>query len=106
MKPDPSTETALINPNMSLTGLLATGAKKTASAALNAVRPDPTRNYGEVAKILTEQGPARDRRVQAIVDALDRRNGNAAVSADAGNRTSLLAAIAANGLAKRSQQRP
>jgi hypothetical protein len=75
MKPDPSTETALINPNMSLTGLLATGAKKTASAALNAVRPDPARSFGEVAKILTEQGPARDARVQAIIDALDRRNG-------------------------------
>jgi hypothetical protein len=70
MKPEPSSETPFFNPNSTMTGMLATGVKKTANAALNAVRPDPTRSYGEVARALTEQGAKRDQRIQSIVDAL------------------------------------
>lgn len=97
MKPEPSSETPLFNPNMSITGLLATGAKKAAGAALSAVRPDATRSYGEVARALTEQGAKRDARIQSIVDALERRSGNSLASASAGDATGLLAAIAAAG---------
>lgn len=108
MKPEPSSETALINPNMSVTGLLATGAKKTANAALNAIRPDPTRSYGEVAQALTEQGAARDKRILAIVDALNGRQANAAAAPRVGDTAALLSAIAANSYArsgpKRNQQ--
>lgn len=109
MKPVPPGDVPLVNPNMSLTGLLATGAKKTASAALNAVRPDPARSYGEVARVLTEQGTTRDARIQAIIQALDRRNANSAVATSAGNQTALLGALAANGLEnnrRRNRQRP
>ena len=96
MKPEPSSETALINPNMSVTGLLATGAKKTANAALNAIRPDPTRSYGEAAQASTEQGAARDKRILAIVDALNGRQANAAAAPRVGDTAALLSAIAAN----------
>jgi hypothetical protein len=105
MKPEPSSETPLLNPNMSQTGLVATGAKKTANAALNAVRPDATRSYGEVAKVLTETGAARDARIQSIIDALDRRQGNAAAAPQVGNTAALLSAIAANGALARRRDR-
>src|SRR6185437_3019949 len=58
MKPDPSSETPIVNPNMTMTGLGATAAKKTAVALANALlRTDPTQSFGEVAKILTANGP-------------------------------------------------
>lgn len=105
MKPLPPGEVPLVNPNMTTVGLLATGVKKAAGAALNAVRPDPTRSYGEVARALTEQGAARDARIQAIVDAIDRRQGNSAIATAAGDRTALLGAIAANGYAAQKKKR-
>lgn len=93
MKPEPSSETPLLNPNMSIAGLLATGAKKTANAALNAVRPDATRSYGEVAKVLTAQGPARDAHLQSIIDAIGNRQSNAAAAPGVGNIGAIVAAI-------------
>lgn len=101
MKPVAPGETPLVNPSMSITGFLATGAKKAANAALSAVRPDPTRHYGEVAKALTEQGPARDARIDAIIAALKKRQGNAALSSAAGDRTALVAAVGTNSYARR-----
>lgn len=103
MKPTPPGEVPLVNPNMSMTGLLATGAKKVGSAALNAVRPDPTRAYGEVARALTEQGAARDARIQSIIDALGRRRSNSAAASQVGNTGALLTAIAANSYARRKR---
>jgi len=98
MKPDPSTETALINPNMSLTGLVGTGAKKGLTAVVNALtKSDPTRHYGEVARALTEQGAARDARLAAVIDALDRRQANAAGAQTAGNLGSVVAALLGEG---------
>lgn len=105
MKPVAPGDTPLVNPNMSITGLLATGAKKTASAALSAVRPDPTRSYGEVARALTEQGSKRDARIQNIVDALERRQGNSIGATAGGNQTALLGAIAANGYLRRKEKK-
>lgn len=107
MKPVPAGEVPMVNPNMTVLGFAGSALKKAGNAAWGQVRPDATRSYGEVARALTEQGATRDARIRSIVDALDRRKGNAAVSVDAGNRTSLLAAIAANGLAnsrRRNQQ--
>ncbi|WP_409188838.1 hypothetical protein [Bradyrhizobium sp. RDM4] len=101
MKPVPPGEVPLINPNMTTVGLALAGAKKAANAAYGAVRADPTRHYGEVAQALTEQGAARDARIQSIIDALKRRQGNAALSSTAGDRTALVGAIGANAYATR-----
>jgi hypothetical protein len=98
MKPVPPGDVPLINPNMTGVGLVLGGAKKALNATYNAVRPDATRSFGEVANVLTAQGPTRDAHVQAIVDALQRRQGNAVVTGAAGDRTALAAAIAANAL--------
>lgn len=81
MKPDASTETPLINPNMSMSGLPLTILKKGANAALNLVRPDPTKSYGEVARVLSAQGPRRDAYLAALADALVRKQANARVGA-------------------------
>jgi hypothetical protein len=97
MKPDPSSETALINPNMSMTGLLATGAKKGVSAVVNAMtHSDPTRHYGEVARTLSLQGPARDARLAAIVDAINSHQVNAAAAPQVGNAGAVVAALLGN----------
>lgn len=94
LKPDPSTETPLVNPNMSVTGLLATGAKKSVSAVANALlRTDPTRSYGEVARALSEQGAKRDARLTSIVNAINARQGNAAAAPQAGNVGAVVAAL-------------
>ena len=69
------------------------------------MKPDPTRNFGEVAETLTAQGAKRDQRVQDIIDALDRRSGNLVSSAKAGDRASLIAAIAAHGAAQADRRR-
>lgn len=100
MKPDPSTETPFINSGSTMTGMVATVGKKALNAAYGAVRPDPTRSFGEVARALTEQGTARDARLTAIIDALDKRKGNALVAGRAGDTAALLSAIAANGYAQ------
>lgn len=81
MKPDASTETPLINPNMSFTGLPMTILKKGATAALNLVRPDPTKSFGEIAKVLSAQGPQRDAHLAALVEALSRKQANSKVGA-------------------------
>jgi hypothetical protein len=72
MKPDPSSDTPLFNPNSTLTGMAATVAKKGVQNVVNAMtHSDPTRHYREVARALSEQGPARDARLAAIVDAIN-----------------------------------
>lgn len=98
MKPDPSTDTPLINPNSTMAGMAGTVAKKGVQSIINALtRSDPTRHYGEVARALTEQGAGRDARLLAIVDAIERRKGNAATAGRVGDASALLSAIAANG---------
>lgn len=97
MKPDPSSETPLLNPNMSLTGLLATGAKKGVTAVANALlRTDPTRSYGEVARVLSAQGGARDAHLANVIDAINSRQGNAAAAPQVGNSGAVVAALLAN----------
>lgn len=104
MKPLPPGEVPMINPNMTVVGLIGTALKKAAQGAANGLRSDPTRSYGEVARALTEQGPKRDARIQSIVDALERRQGNSVAAARGGDATALLAAIAA-GAAIRKKNR-
>jgi len=58
--------------------------------------------------VLIEQGAQRDVRLQSIMDALNRRRGNAAAAPAVGNSAALLSAIAANSYAnnrKRNQGR-
>jgi hypothetical protein len=98
MKPEPSSETPLFGPASTMTGISTTIAKKGAQGVFNAVtRSDPTRHYGEVARALSEQGAARDKRIMAIVDALKGREANAAAAPQVGNTAALLSAIAAGG---------
>jgi len=94
MKPDPSSETPLFGPSSSLTGITATIAKKGLGAVVNALtRSDPTRSYGEVARVLSAQGPARDAHLAAIVDAINSRKGNADAGETAGKVGAVVAAL-------------
>jgi hypothetical protein len=97
MKPDPSTETPLFNPNSTLTGMAATLGKKGVQKVLDAIlTSDPTKHYGEVARALTEQGSARDARLMSIIDAINSRGAlNAATSAPLTAKQALIAAMLA-----------
>jgi len=106
MSPRPASETALINPNTSLVGLGATATKKAVASIVNTLmKRDPTKSYGEVADVLSRQGTARDAAVQSIVDAISRRQGNAATAPVVGDRASLIAAILANSYARSGPNR-
>lgn len=96
MKPQPPGEMPIINPNMSVTGTLATGAKKGIEAIVNAFRRDPTASYGDIASILSLQGSQRDKAFQAIKDAIAQRDANAIMAPKVGNRAAVAAAILAN----------
>jgi hypothetical protein len=97
MKPEPSSETPLFGPSSTLTGMAATIGKRGVQSVVNALtRSDPTRHYGEVARALTEQGPARDARLAAIIDAINSRQGNAASAQTAGKLGSVVAALLEN----------
>jgi hypothetical protein len=94
MKPDPSTEIPLFNPNAGMTGITTTLAKKGVMAVVNALtKSDPTRSFGEVARALTEQGARRDARLMSIVNAINSRQGNAAAGETAGKVGSVVAAL-------------
>ena len=96
MKPEASTGgVPLINPNTSILGLLGTGGKKIIGAVGSQFVPDPTRAYGEIARVLTAQGPQRDLYTQALADALTRRGSNAATAQTVGRLGSNAALAAA-----------
>jgi hypothetical protein len=97
MKPVPAGEVSLVNPNMTTIGLALAGGEKALRAAYGAVRPDPTRSNGEIAKVPTEQGAQRDARIA--------RGGNAAVGTAIGDPAGLLAAIAANSALRANPKR-
>jgi hypothetical protein len=97
MKPDPSSETPFLGPGSTLTGMGVTAAKKGVSAVVNALlKSDPTRSYEEVARALSLQGPARDARFAAVVDAINSRKGNAVGGETAGKVGSVVAALLGN----------
>ena len=107
MKPTAATDVPLITSSTTIPGFLAAGAKKGVQAIANALaRTDPTKSYGEVARVLTAQGPQRDAHFQAIVDALGRRSRNSAISSTVGDRSTLAAAVVANALLHNRTQRP
>jgi hypothetical protein len=94
MKPDPSSETPLVNPNMTATGLAGTALKKTLVGITNALlRSDPTKSYGEVAKILSAQGPAARAYLKALSETLERRAALAPKLDRLANRSSAAAAL-------------
>jgi hypothetical protein len=98
MKPSPSTEIPLFNPNATMTGIGTTILKKGAQKVVNAMmESDPTRPYGTVARALSEQGSARDATLAKIVDALNSRRANAAAGASTvGNTSAVVAAMLGN----------
>jgi len=75
MKPDPSSETPLIFPGSTISGVAGTVTKKGQSARppMLFCAKTPTKAFGEVAKVLPRSGPQRDAYHQALVDALNRR---------------------------------
>ena len=94
MKPEAATGgIPYINPNMSFTGALLTPAKAMGSALLSQFRPDPTRAYGEIARVLTAQGPERDAYLKALIDSQGKRAANSAAGQAIGNRSALAAAL-------------
>jgi hypothetical protein len=97
MKPEPSSETPLFGPSSTIAGMGVTAAKKGVQAVVNAMtHSDPTRHYGEVARTLSLQGPARDARLAAIVDAINSQQGNAATAPRVGNAGAVVAALLGN----------
>lgn len=106
MKPEPASDIPLFGPSSTLTGMGVTAAKKAAVGIANALlQKDPTASYGEVARVLAAQGGARDAHLQAIADALVRRQSNAAASPVVGDRAALIAAILGNAYAQSGPRR-
>ena len=96
MKPEAATGgIPYLNPNMSLTGAIMTPLRAVGTAALNQFRPDPTRAYGEIARVLTAQGAPRDAYTQALAAALLNRGRNAAMAQTVGGVGSKAALAAA-----------
>jgi hypothetical protein len=97
MKPEPSNETAFFNPNATLTGQAGTAAKKALGAAFNAIlKRDPTAAYGEIARVLSAQGPQAQAHLNALARILSRRDANKALAGDVGNLGALAPWLAAN----------
>lgn len=94
MKPEAATGgIPYINPNMTLTGAAMTPIRRMGQALVSQFRPDPTRSYGEIARVLTAQGPQRDAYTSALIDSLNRRAANAAAARGIGNAGALGAAL-------------
>jgi len=101
-------ELPLVGPSSNAIGMIATIAKRYAlQPAWQALtHVDPTRAYGEVARVLSATGSQRDRHLQAIVDAMTRRGQNSAISSKVGDRSALGAAAIANVILRDHTQRP
>ena len=97
MKPSTINENAIVTPSGNWLGMALTAAKRGGVKALNAVTEKAqNRARGDVARILTAQGPERDRHIQAIIDALDRRQASAAkYSAASAGQKAIAAALMA-----------
>lgn len=97
MKPEPSRQTPFFNPNANLSGQVTYAAKLAVSKLANALlQKDQTKGFGEVARVLSAQGSRRDAYHKALVEALNRRQANAATSAQVGNAAALAGGLAAN----------
>jgi hypothetical protein len=90
MKLAPPSETPLINPNMTLTGFTGTLAKKAGAGLVNALlEKDPEKSYGEIARILSAQGPEARAYLDALAGNLNRRAAVAPTLNRLGDRASL-----------------
>lgn len=98
MKPSTVNETDIVKPEGSAVGMILTALKRAGVKGYNAVtEAAQNRARGEVARVLSAQGPDRDRHVAAIVDAINSRGRNAASAPAAGDIGALTAALLANG---------
>lgn len=91
--------TPIIYPGSTVGGVVGTLGKKAFGAMADALKADPTAQHGEIARIMTSQGPQRDAYYSALVDALTRRNAIANQAATVGKygaHGSLAAALIAN----------
>lgn len=98
MKPNAGTDRVpFFTPQSNLVGMASTiGAwpvKKVWELAQNQFKTDPSAYHGEMARVLTAQGPQRDAYTSALADALMRRSGNAAVGQKIGNSAALASAL-------------
>lgn len=94
MKPQPPGELPIINPNMSYGGAALTALKKyVVEPTYRAAQSDPTQKYGEIARVLSAQGPQRDAHIAALAEALTKKEGNARIAPTIGNRGALAAAL-------------
>ena len=105
MKPEPSSETPFFSPSSTFVGMTTTGLKKGVMTIVNALtKSDPTKSYGEVAKILSAQGPARDAYVSNLIDILDNKETSAWLGQKLGNNAALLTALSGNGYLRHQLQ--
>ncbi|NEU94821.1 hypothetical protein [Bradyrhizobium uaiense] len=97
MKPDPSSETPIVNPNMTVVGALGAAGKKYVAVPLwNALtHTDPTKSYGEVARILSAQGPEARAYLNALANYINRRAALSPSLNRLGDQASLASMIAA-----------
>lgn len=98
MKPEPASATPFFNPNATLSGQIGTlMIKKPTIALYNALmKNDPTKAYGDVARILSAQGPEAQANLDALARILARRDAGKTLAGDVGNLGSLIPWFAAN----------
>ena len=102
MKPDVAPSAApIVNPTMSWLGAPLTAVKRYAVQPLweALTHHDPTKDYGDLANVMTATGPARDAHLAALIDALQRQKGFAPTANASGNAAALAAGLLAHGVA-------
>ena len=82
-----------VNPNMTIPGALTTAGKKIIGGLFSQVRADPAASYGEIARVLSAQGPQAQQHTSALIDALMRRTSNSAAANQIGSNTALASAL-------------
>lgn len=105
MKPEPSSETPMINPNMTLSGLAGTTGKKLVQWIADSIKRDPTDSYGEIARVLTATGYDRDKNLRALVDYMIRKSQMDAQSAAVGRNGAIGLGALTNAASSDQQQR-
>jgi hypothetical protein len=108
MKPSAVKEGDIVTPAGSAVGMVLTAMKRAGVWGYNkATEEARNRARSEVAEILTAQGATRDRHVQAIIDALGKRERHAPASAKTGDMAAITAATIANELLRdHTRKRP
>ncbi|NDB70416.1 MAG: hypothetical protein EB015_20900, partial [Methylocystaceae bacterium] len=105
MKPEPSSETPMINPNMTLSGLAGTTGKKLVQWIADSIKRDPTDSYGEIARVLTTQGYDRDQNLRALIDYMVRKSQMDAQSGNVGQAGAIGLGTLSNAASSDQQRR-